>query len=233
MPAPHPQHVKDKVFSLHAEGYVDSEIATIVGISLGGVGGWLNGKRVHNRKPHRIKLENGNHICSRCEQEKHPDLFPNSRFNGKKLSEVSFCRECLSLAGMEWRRGTIEKYLRNRFWTLKTKAKRCSISFSITEVDLLSVYTKQNGKCFYTNEVMDTSPSRTGSSVRRSVSVDRVNPAKGYAKDNIVLCTYRANAVKQDLNVEELYEWIPMWYWRLVDAGLVKEEGDKCRSVTY
>jgi hypothetical protein len=233
MPAPHPKHVKDKAIELHAEGYSDVKIAEMLGVSVGGVGGWLNGKRVLNGKPHRIKLENGNHVCSRCGDEKHPDLFPKPRFNGSKLSEVSFCRACLSGRDASNRKGTMDRYLLGRFWSLKGRAAKNSTIFSLEEGDLHKVFEKQRGLCFYTQEKMEIPESRVGSGMRRAVSVDRVIPSKGYTRKNIVLCTYKANAVKQNLTLDEMYAWLPGWYWKLVDGNVIKCKGDKCRSVTY
>lgn len=47
------------------------------------------------------------------------------------------------------------------------------------------------------------------------MSIDRLIPENGYVKENIVLCIYKANTVKNDLTLSELKEWIPSWYKKI------------------
>ncbi len=48
----------------------------------------------------------------------------------------------------------------------------------------------------------------------------------GYTLGNVVLCTYRANSIKRDVSLDELREWMPGWYDRLVSAGKVVDKAD-------
>jgi hypothetical protein len=39
-----------------------------------------------------------------------------------------------------------------------------------------------------------------------SVSFDRIDPSKGYIKGNVLVCSWRANRIKNDATVDELYK---------------------------
>ena len=54
--------------------------------------------------------------------------------------------------------------------------------------------------------------------IRYCLSFDKIISEKGYTKENIVLCTYRANAVKQDLTLEEIKKWLPIWYEKIINC---------------
>jgi hypothetical protein len=43
-----------------------------------------------------------------------------------------------------------------------------------------------------------------GKSGPNSPSLDRIIPEKGYVKGNVAVISYRANAMKQDANIEEI-----------------------------
>ncbi len=214
----YPVEYREKAWNLHVSGLKDKEIAKELNISKECVSSWLNGRRIRTHKPCRIHLPNGNCICTICGEEKEEKAFPIPRSNGKSktLSEISFCKECLSKKSIKVRRGTIERYLRYRVYSLKTKCLREEIIFDLTYEFLMQMYKNQKGKCFYTDEDMIIPEGKKSSALRKAISVDRIIPEKGYVPENTVLCTYKANAVKQDLTIKEIHDWLPNWYERLV-----------------
>ena len=54
-----------------------------------------------------------------------------------------------------------------------------------------------------------------------SISVDKIIPELGYIKENIVLCSFKANTIKQNLTLDELREWIPRFYQKLIKGGYI------------
>jgi len=68
---------------------------------------------------------------------------------------------------------------------------------SLTLNDMMKVYERQNGMCFFSKKSMsfESGPD--------CVSPDRLDPKGGYAKDNIVLCRRRINLMKRSLTVIE------------------------------
>ena len=62
----------------------------------------------------------------------------------------------------------------------------------------------QKGLCFYTGLPMElTNDYHTNPNV---MTVDRVDPTKGYIEGNIVWCCSLANRMKQDMSIEKLKE---------------------------
>ena len=63
---------------------------------------------------------------------------------------------------------------------------------------LKGLYNKQKGRCFYSGIQM---VSEINSPYK--ISIDRVDSKKGYQKDNIVLCCWVVNKIKNNLSVED------------------------------
>jgi len=58
----------------------------------------------------------------------------------------------------------------------------------------------------------------------RAPSVDRIDNAKGYTKDNIIIVSYRANRLKSDARVEEI-ETLAKFYRSLSETRNVGSTG--------
>ena len=69
---------------------------------------------------------------------------------------------------------------------------------------LLELWIKSKGYCAYTNEPMDLKGYLQGN--KNAVTIDRINPNKGYEKEDIALVKNIVNRVKTDLTFQELYE---------------------------
>lgn len=120
-----------------------------------------------------------------------------------------------------------EAYLRSRMWCLKNRqrknttlskwrnrnplrqliayakyrAKRLRVPFNITISDLVMPKTcpvfgyrlKYGARSFAKHQPAQHSPS-----------LDRIDPAKGYVKGNVIIVSWRANALKKDATIKEL-----------------------------
>jgi hypothetical protein len=106
-----------------------------------------------------------------------------------------------------------ERNMKQRVNLLRGKAKKQNIPFEISHKDLSSLFEKQKGLCFYTDQPMVW--NRSEGHTRKALTVDRIDGTKGYVAGNIVLCSWRANAIKNDLTIDELRQWIPSWWKRL------------------
>ena len=80
------------------------------------------------------------------------------------------------------------------FSNLYTQAKNRATS-DISYTDLINLFIKQNGKCFYSNQTFDND--------KNVPSIDKINPKLGYTKKNICLSTFLINRTKWDLNIRE------------------------------
>lgn len=205
------------VARLHKQGFRDGEIGERLGIGMSTVSAHLVGKRMINRKPKQQTTSGGRIVCSICGKPKVPGDFRSPKSNGRILSKPSFCKACQRDKDAK-RLADPMAYLRKRVNDLAARSRRLEIPFALTFEGVWEIYKKQNGKCFYTDEQMALFGEKD---LRRSLSFDRVVPNSGYVIGNVVLCTYKANAVKQNLTLDELKAWLPGWHQRLVDSKLI------------
>jgi hypothetical protein len=89
------------------------------------------------------------------------------------------------------------------------------LEYDLPDGYLQSLYDRQSGLCFYTSKALETVVGKGWNP--RALSVDRINPHRGYIVGNIVLCARRVNSIKQDMSLDELQEWIPTWYERIIE----------------
>ena len=215
--------VLKQISLLHAEGLNDWQIADKLKIGKSTVGAALAGQRIVNHKPKQQQTADGRIVCSICKEPKHPNDFCTPKSNGRALSKPSFCKSC--------QRGkTIKRlsdpvvFLRKRVNDTASRVKKQGVIFTLTVEEVLKIYEEQQGRCFYTDEPMTLSV-RSSHQLRHTLSFDRVVPSLGYIASNVVLCTYKANAVKQDLTLTELQNWIPGWHARLMKCSRLNFEG--------
>jgi hypothetical protein len=99
---------------------------------------------------------------------------------------------------------------------IKKRAKEKGLEFNLELEDI--VYPEN---CPILNIKLER---QTGHLRGNSPSVDRINPAKGYTKDNVQVISQKANAMKHNATPEELIlfaEWIFRTY---------KKGGERCTS---
>ena len=82
----------------------------------------------------------------------------------------------------------------------KTNAKRNNLDFDITIDDIVIP-----DKCPYLN--CDLTYIRGKGLVQSNVSIDRINPNKGYVKGNIQVLSYLANRMKSDATEQQLIDF--------------------------
>ena len=70
---------------------------------------------------------------------------------------------------------------------------------------LLEQWEKQQGRCFYTNELLSLENYKKNNFY---LTVDRKIPELGYVKNNVVLCCSIVNKIKTNLELNELFYWI-------------------------
>lgn len=95
-------------------------------------------------------------------------------------------------------RYSIDSLIRLRIKTSKRSATVRGLGFDIDFAYVKRIYQNQEGKCFYTGEMLTTA-----SNDDTCLSIDRVDSSYGYMKGNIVLSGWHANRMKQDLPLSE------------------------------
>ncbi len=94
----------------------------------------------------------------------------------------------------------VTKLICYRFIQCKARANKYSMPFTITREDLVNLYHKQKGLCYYSGIKMRTQRGNTTGYKREScslvLSIDRIDSNGGYTLDNIALCCDCINTMK-------------------------------------
>lgn len=142
-------------------------------------------------------------LCPRCNETK--SLTDDFSFNKKQNKYAFACKSCISTNTKKWQKALAEStnpddILTNTFYkvlqTSHSNAKSRKIPFDLSLPILRALYTKQQGKCYYTGTPMTL---RTKDHLDRDpflISLDRLDSNQGYIPTNIVLCCWGANALK-------------------------------------
>jgi hypothetical protein len=115
------------------------------------------------------------------------------------------CKNCNKISSKIWRDENKDIFALKR---IKERAKEKGLEFNLTreDIDYPSV-------C----PVLGLSLERSNDGIpkKNSPSVDRIDPSKGYTKDNIQVISQLANAMKQDATKEQLIsfaKWVLKTY---------------------
>ncbi len=95
-----------------------------------------------------------------------------------------------------------EKPLETLLKNARGNAKRRYKDFDLKIDRLYELWEEQKGLCYYTGKPMGYQIG-----LPDSVSLDRKDSSIGYFPNNVVLCRYKVNIVKNDLSIEDLLEF--------------------------
>ncbi|MCK5608701.1 hypothetical protein KAR91_42885, partial [Candidatus Pacearchaeota archaeon] len=221
---------KAKIREYNVDGKRDSEIAKLLNISQTSVAYHLKKMGLlpvaSKRSINRIGSDKAR--CSKCDEIRNISRFSYIKTKGTAYYSPS-CRVCVEKQTNLRVNSSIDKYLQHRFIKLKAKCKFENIPLSINTESLLALYKNQKGNCFYTNQELEWGTLGNGSKLGKQLSIDKIIPELGYTIENVILCTRRANTVKNNLTLEEIEQWLPPWYEKI--KGLPEFEMLKEASV--
>ena len=167
-------------------------------------------------------FKSGKKRCSRCKKVKLLSEFrpiPKKQQNKPGIViYVSHCNRCDAKRTAKFKSikgSTIEGSAYFLMSNVKRRSKDKKLRSEIDINWIVDQWHRQKGICFYTNLKMSflskRKSSRKGGGYKKnnklSVSLDRVDPSKGYLKSNVVLCTWLANNMKQDLFKKEFIKY--------------------------
>ena len=139
--------------------------------------------------------------CARCHEWKPLIDFNTSTKNWDALHTI--CRGCAAVYNQErykkYRSNTLKSVWNNM---IKTSRYR-NIENSISCDDIETIWENQKGRCFYSGCDMSKD---IGSSFK--VTIDRKDSSRGYHIDNVVLCCYAVNVMKNKLSINDFYFFI-------------------------
>lgn len=208
---------------------------------------------MNNAKPPFNATEAGLGIdkkCKDCGKSPNETVFGKHKYTTKQgiiHTERSVCKSCESARAKQYRQDnsdriaeTKERYHEKHHGTIKhhvqekiaTWRKASCIPSDLTVEYLIDLYEKQDGRCYYTDEIM-VFGWVNGKVHHNSLSLDKLDPAKGYTQDNVVWCTYLVNTMKQNMTDVQFYEAINKIYDTTYGVSMSKEPSiaDKLRRL--
>lgn len=90
---------------------------------------------------------------------------------------------------------------------IATWRKASVVPSNLTVDYLVELYNKQEGRCHYSGEKM-VFGWVAGKVHANSLSLDKLEPDKGYVRGNVVWCSYLCNTMKQNMSELEFYSFI-------------------------
>lgn len=72
-------------------------------------------------------------------------------------------------------------------------------TYNLTQPFIRHLYEKQGGKCAYSGEELQFCDADK----YHKITLDRIDPQKGYTKDNVCLCTWFVNMMKNNCPMDQ------------------------------
>ncbi|GHH57475.1 hypothetical protein [Lentzea cavernae] len=235
--------LREPILAAHKQGLLNREIAAVVGCHHRTVAYWLGKAELkpnllRGEPPERVDDEHSR--CRNCSTVQHNNEFPFVRgfADGRRLS---ICRCCRAHNARKSLGASPESYFADRQNRLRNgergaRRSRQDIAYKLPDGYLAALWNYQAGQCFYTDVAMTMSLGNGRDP--DGVSIDRVDPIRGYEVGNIVLCRSRVNTIKSDVTLGELQAWMPQWHERVVEClptlvdAVVPQEDDTPRGAT-
>jgi hypothetical protein len=210
--------VLENLLSLRSQGLTNRQIATELGVHHRTIANWLKREGLFSaRKTPLDVIDEHNARCKHCEVVLPLDEFQYGRKGRPDEYRYAFCNRCRRNRRRIIINADITHVLKERVRQTKIRSQKIGIPFNLGWVDLMKCWESQQGLCFYTDVPMEWNVGKGLSG--RSMSVDKLIPELGYVPGNVVLCTQRANTIKNNLNFEELKTWIPSWHERITNRS--------------
>lgn len=174
-------------------------------------------------------------FCRDCEEEKPETEY---RFSRGKLEP--WCKTCMNAYQREWRRrnkskaatymgnyrGTMAGALRERLANSRWRASEKGWEYDLDIASLESLLETQEGLCYFSGEKLS---EEVGNPNR--VSLDRLDPKKGYTKDNVVLVCWKVNDAKRALSSEDFINLCRNIVLNVQRLSCTPQAGRKCTAL--
>ena len=141
------------------------------------------------------------------------EYYPEEDFGIKTTGKLRHyrdarCRKCRTKQAKEYfskcdNNEKLRKMLQSRVLGARGRAKKANLEYNLTESWIKQKWDEQNGLCAISKIPMTY--NRNNGRTFTNVSIDRINPNKGYTKDNVHLVCMGVNLMKSDMSIEELY----------------------------
>jgi hypothetical protein len=131
---------------------------------------------------------------------------PLDRFAVQDSYRAKKCKACRTNQRNKIRNGSYEEYLRYAISGLKSGRRNSGLEWELTLEDAIEIYEAQEGRCALSGNIM--SRHRGYGTTPFNMSIDRIDPQKGYVKSNVQLTCWEANRMKHALTPAEFFFWV-------------------------
>lgn len=210
------------LISLYSTGVSESSIAKKMGHPQQTISNRL---RVLGLPSLRAKLSpmierDGLWLCERCNTYKSKLDFI---YRKDGLIRFRFCKKCKYKASKDSIHRTYTSYIRNLMRHTKHRMSKSDIPYDLDAQYCIDLWDRQQGRCFYTDTMLNINNTDKSRYNHHSASLDRIIPNLGYSKGNVVWCQQRINVMKNDATLEEMKQWMPEWYRRIIENKHIYE----------
>lgn len=209
--------VIEQIIKLCKDGVPNGKIGKKFKITARTVRYWLNKNGIEfNRFRAPIDMVSETEAkCKKCKEIKSIDEFKLARKGKENEYRFAFCYKCLGKQVKERINADINKFLSSKYSGLVNRCGGNGVVLTISREYYINQYHKQNGKCFYTDIEMTWGVGNVLS--KYAASFDKIIPELGYIPGNVVFCINKINTCKNDLNLLELRNWMPIIYKKIIN----------------
>lgn len=172
-------------------------------------------------------IKDGKKRCFKCGEWRNFSFFPKNPSGTGGVGKL--CKDCFNshptVKKVEKRRLTkrktahstdFYKYMGYRLSAAKSRAKKKKIEFNLDTQFLIDLWSRQNGRCYYSGILMKGFGKEYNFQLWDSPSLDRKNPKDGYTKNNTVWTVFGINSFKQSLTEKEFQERVNEINWNFL-----------------
>jgi len=194
-----------------SDGISFQEIAKYVPWGRHHIGNFVGNVKKNSSSPigRMQQYENSKAICHICHKRTLPEHMASRQHKGIPIYILSFCSQCQDVDPLK---NPLDNHSLARKLAAKDKSYRSTYKATLGEMPygyFAFLYLKQDGKCFYSGEVLSFQ-ERSG--LKLTLSADRVIFDGKYEQGNIVLAANKINHLKLDMTLDEMKQWSPKLY---------------------
>jgi hypothetical protein len=156
----------------------------------------------------RKKDINGFRRCNTCDET----LPANSDHFYQKKSGIlsSECRDCFRQRSSRNQKarhhaGGVDYHLSYILRGVRVRARKGGLTYNLDAAFLKTLLEKQHGLCAISGVPLTFTKGQ--GHIYTNASVDRIDSAKGYTKDNVQLVANQVNTMKSNLSIDQLIDW--------------------------
>ena len=152
--------------------------------------------------------------CTICHKTK--DVLEFYRDSKLSLGIQSCCKQCQREKIYE-SQSKLENYIDSRLSKIRKYSKVNNIKYELTREDIIQLFKSQNGKCFYTDELLTyysgIKLTNDRYETRYNMVISRIFPDRDFTKDNIELIGKIISNMKSSVEIP---------FFKLLDVYLIK-----------